>query len=233
MTEAPCRGTEQGLEHVSGHSPSQNCQVNLAFLKKPLRVIFRMCLTLILAFLQCSVLHRRLANSRALLGWNGNSSRPRGVFIQSVSLPSCDILTTLEVSQLFQGINDGSGSPYLTFAVQAARFVVVVFYLPGYRGKASDISLLLPLSACCRAHGRHSLSCLCPSELTLHPLHLWMHPPGTSQRLPQHPLAPSCFLRCGLSRTFVVTLSSSSSSRADLSSFPLFQRMIGTGGLGK
>lgn len=66
------------------------------------------------------------------------------LYSQSHFLPSCDILTTLEVSQLFQGINDGSGSPYLTFTAQAACFVVV-FYLPGYLGKASDISLLLPL----------------------------------------------------------------------------------------
>lgn len=51
---------------------------------------------------------------------------------------SCDILTTPEVSQLFQGINNGSGSPYLTFTVQAAYFVVVVFYLSGYQEKVSN-----------------------------------------------------------------------------------------------
>lgn len=195
-----------------------------------------MCFTLILAFLQCSVLHRSLANSRALLGDRREREQqqaPRCVCTVGLASSSRDILTTSEVSQLFQGINDGSGSPYLTFTAQAACFVVVVFYLPSYLGKASDISLLLPLSACCRAHGRHSHSCLPPSELSLRALHLWMHhrleaapprefpeaPPAT----PWHPLAPSYLLRCGLSLAFVVSLFSSSSSRADLSRFPLFQ----------
>lgn len=57
------------------------------------------------------------------------------LYSRSRFLHSCDILTTSEVSQLFQRINNGSGSPYLTFTVQAVRFVVVIFYLPGYLGK--------------------------------------------------------------------------------------------------
>lgn len=57
------------------------------------------------------------------------------LYSRSRFLHSCDILTTSEVSQLFQRINNGSGSPYLTFTVQAVCFVVVIFYLPGYLGK--------------------------------------------------------------------------------------------------
>lgn len=64
------------------------------------------------------------ANSR---GRDGSRASPEVcLFSQSHFLPSPDILTPSEVSQLFQGINDGSGSPYLTFTAQAACFVVVL-----------------------------------------------------------------------------------------------------------
>lgn len=57
------------------------------------------------------------------------------LYSQSRFLYSCDILTTSEVSQLFRGINNGNGSPYLTFTVQAAYFVVVILYLFGLSGE--------------------------------------------------------------------------------------------------
>lgn len=90
------------------------------------------------------------------------------LYSRSHLLPSRDILTTLEVPQLFQGITDGSGSPYLTFTVQAARFVAVVFYPPGYRGKAPDISLLLPLAACClHREGTATPACVLQSSASI------------------------------------------------------------------
>lgn len=90
------------------------------------------------------------------------------LYSRSRFLRSCDILTTSEVSQLFQGINNGSGSPYLTFTVQAACFVAVIFYLPGYLGKTSDAALRS--QACCSPSlaaaghmGRRGHACICPS----------------------------------------------------------------------
>lgn len=72
------------------------------------------------------------------------------LYSRSRFLHSCDLLTTLEVSQLFQGINNGSGSPYLTFMVQAACFVVVIFYLSGIWGR-------LQTPFCSRLHRSPSL----------------------------------------------------------------------------
>lgn len=63
------------------------------------------------------------------------------LYSQSCFLYSCDILTTSEVSRLFQGINNGNRSPYLTFTVQTACFVVVVLYLFGLSAKGFWASL--------------------------------------------------------------------------------------------
>lgn len=234
VTEAACRGTEQGLEDLSGHSPSQNRCINLAFLKKPWKETLLGCVsfTPILAFLQCWVLHRRLANSRALLGdsGSGNSSRPWGVFVQSVSLPPF-----LWYMNYFGSFPAVSGDKWWQwepiFNLHCSGCMLCSCLLSAWlSGKG-----FRHLPAAPPAHGRHCHSCLCPAELSLHPLHLGMHhrhPPGSSQRLPQHPVPPRYLFRCGLSLPFVVSLSSSSSG-GDLSGFPLFQWMMGRGGLGK
>lgn len=158
-----------------------------------------MCFTLIPAV-------SRPADSR---GRDGSSTSPEVcLYSQSHFLPSPDILTTSEVSQLFQGINDGSGSPYLTFTAQAACFVVVLSaWLSGKGFRQS------PCCSPCVPHGRHSHSCLCPPKLSLHPLHLWMpHRLGADspREFPEvppamlwHPLVPSYLLGCGLSQVLL------------------------------
>lgn len=118
-----------------------------------------------LPYLQCSI--RAAAAGGCLIADLFRDRRLMGtvagpevcLYSRSRFLRSCDILTTSEVSQLFQGINNGSGSPYLTFTVQAVCFVVVVFYLPGYLGETSNTFLLSRLRcsrspACCRVHGK-------------------------------------------------------------------------------
>lgn len=184
-----CRGTggEWGLKYVSGLSPSQNCHVNVVSLKNLLWVIFKDVFhSNSLPYLQCPIrvaaaggcLIADLFRDRRLMGTVAGPEVC--LYSWSCFLCSCDILTTSEVSQLFQGINNGSGSPYLTFTVQSVCFVVVVFYLPGYLGKPSDAFLLswlrCPPSLPAAVHmGRHSHLHLCWSEQSLHPLHLWMH----------------------------------------------------------
>lgn len=63
------------------------------------------------------------------------------LYSRSCFLYSCDILTTSEVSQLFQRIHNGNRSPYLTFTVQTAYFVVVILYLFGLSSKGFWASL--------------------------------------------------------------------------------------------
>lgn len=135
-----------------------------------------------LAYAQCSIRMAAagLSNSRPLRrqAVNRNSSGPEVcLYSRSHFLCSCDILTASEVSQLFQGINDGSGSPYLTSIVQAVCFAVVLFHLPGYLGKTSDTSLL-SRSRCspCLPAVTHMgrLLALVVSEHSLHPLRVWM-----------------------------------------------------------
>ena len=152
------------------------------------------------------------------------------LYSRSCFLCSCDILTASEVSQLFQGINNGSGSPYLTFTVQAACFVVVAFYLPGYLGKTSDAFLLSRL--CCspsppaaaRMEGQRPLASVPvraqpASSAFMDALQVggWLPPaalrefPEATPAMPLHPLSPSYLLGCGLSHVFLVCLFSSSS----------------------
>lgn len=149
------------------------------------------------------------------------------LYSRSRFLRSCDILTTSEVSQLFQGINNGSGSPYLTFTVQAACFVAVVFYLPGYLGRTSDTALrswpcCSPSLAAARHVGRHGHACLYPSKHSLHPCTClcpagcrfcspWQRT-GSFLRLSQllHLSSLSYLLECSLLLISVVCLFSSS-----------------------
>lgn len=132
-----------------------------------------------LPYLQCSI--RAAAAGGCLIADLFRDRRLMGtvagpevcLYSRSRFLRSCDILTTSEVSQLFQGINNGSGSPYLTFTVQAVCFVVVVFYLPGYPGKTSDTFLLSqlhwsPSSPTAMHMWRDGHSCLRRSEHSLH-----------------------------------------------------------------
>lgn len=88
-----------------------------------------------------------------------------GVFIQSHFLYSCDIWTTSEVSQLFQWINHGSRSSYLTFTLLAQHFVVLFFYL---LGSLEEIS-----NGLVHVHWHCSLP-LPPPTLSTSPRKLWI-----------------------------------------------------------
>lgn len=149
------------------------------------------------------------------------------LYSRSHFLCSCDILTASEVSQLFQGINNGSGSPYLTSTVQAVCFVVVLFYLPGYLGETSDTSLLsrprcsLSLPPV-RHTGRHGCSHGCPQStafiLCVYGCAAGWIPSAAVREFPEvlagtllHPLSPSGLCRRSLSLISVVCLSFGSS----------------------
>lgn len=88
-----------------------------------------------LSYLQCSI-SMNIAGVYLIVGlsWDrqlmGTVASPEVcLYSQSRFLYSGDILTTSEVSQLFQRINNGNRSPYLTFTVQTADFLVVPLYL--------------------------------------------------------------------------------------------------------
>lgn len=189
-----------------------------------------------LPYLQCSI--RAAAAGGCLIADLFRDRRLMGtvagpevcLYSRSRFLRSCDILTTSEVSQLFQGINNGSGSPYLTFTVQAVCFVVVVFYLPGYPGKTSVTFLLsrlhwFPLSTYCHAHGKGrpllfaSVRAQPSSSAFMDVLQGggWLPPAAVREFLEAfpamslHPSSPSYLLGCSLSHIFVVCLFSSSS----------------------
>lgn len=83
------------------------------------------------------------------------------LYSQTHFLYSCDIWTTSEVSQLFQWINHGSRSSYLTFTVLAQCFVVLFFYLFGFQ---TDLSK-------CK---RHCSLPLPPPTLSTSPEKLWV-----------------------------------------------------------
>jgi len=184
------------IGHAGGLSLAQplwNCHVNVVAPKKPpVSHLWSRDSLWFLPYLQRSIraaaaggcLIADLYGDRQLMGTVAGPEVC--LYSRSRFLRSCDILTTSEVSQLFQGINNGSGSPYLTFTVQAACFVVVSFYLPGYLGNTSDAALLSAVRFyCLAAAGRmgwlsHSHWCL--SEHSLHPLcwspSFWVCSPG-------------------------------------------------------
>lgn len=161
-------------------SPSGICTSMLFLPKSLLWVIFGATILWFLPYLQHSIraaaaggcLIADLYGDRQLMGTVAGPEVC--LYSRSRFLHSCDILTTSEVSQLFQGINNGSGSPYLTFTVQAVRFVVVGFYLPGCAGKTSDDALLSAVQFYCLAAAGHvgqlCHSHWCLSEHSLHPL---------------------------------------------------------------
>lgn len=99
------------------------------------------CLHLIFINTSSFFVYRSLSNDRPCLRHtvNGNSSSPEVcLYSQTHFLHFCDIWTTSEVSQLFQWINHGSGSSYLTFTVLTQYFVVLFFYLFNYPDRTSN-----------------------------------------------------------------------------------------------
>lgn len=247
-----------GLSVWVTSSPPQIAMSVLFIWKTSCESSLEMCFALIfLPYLQCSIrvaaaggwLIVDLSGDRHLMGTVAGPEVC--LYSRSHFLCSCDILTTLEVSQLFQGINNGSGSPYLTFTVQAACFVVVVFYLPSYLGKASDTFLLSwlhrsPFSAGCHARGKSQPLTLCQSEHSLHLLRSWMRWrlassqqwSGNSRMLSQQCL---CILHLRVicwdvtSHLFLVCfpLAQWLLHRGDLGWFLLFQWRINRSGLSK
>lgn len=245
VTEAACRGAKWGIEHVRGHSPSQNRHVNLASLKKLLWVTFRMfhCNSCPPAALSPA---QEADKQQGPLSWvaggSGNSSRPRGVFIQSVSLPPFPWYINC-----FRSFPAVSGDKWWQwepiFNLHCSGCTLCGCHLLSARLSGRGFShlpaapplLLLPCTWKAQPPVPVSFRAQPPSSAFMDAPQAASHRefPETPPARPWHSLAPSYLLRWGLPLAFVVSLFSSSSSRGDLSGFTLSQWMMDRGGLGK
>lgn len=205
---APVRAavTEGGQNRASSMwvatAPAQNCHVNLAF------YFFYSWAT----------------------GRNGNSSRPRGVFIQSVSLtPFPWYINYFGSSPAVPGDNWWQWEPVFNLHCSGCTLCSCRLLSARLSGKGSRHLPAAPPGRLLPAQGRHSHSCLCPSELSLHPLHLWRHhrhPPGSSQRLPSILWLRVVSLGVASPMLLLSVCLLPAQAEVILSNFPLFQWMV-------